>query len=281
MKKLKLSLIIAPLLLIGCGGGNSSSDKNTTQPTNTTEQNITQNNLTTKKISGKVVDGYVKDAKVCVDLNNNFKCDNNEPFTKSDENGNYSININNDKNYTLISIGGIDTENNMPAITMFSNTYYKNITPLTTLAIKYGEDKVAEFYNIDKSKIAADPIKNNEIKNIVTDIVNALKEGEDIFSENSINKNTEQNTTNTKENINDINNSTKDINTSNINEINTSNLSNQTTQQTENQTPENETNTSNNSSNNNTATNIQTTNGDENTPPQINGNLEMPPQIGE
>ena len=227
---LKFSLIAA--IFIGCGGGGSSNTTNTT-------------------INGKVVDGYVKNAKVCVDLNNNFMCDENEPFTYSDENGNYLLEIE-DKNYILISVGGIDTETHAPAITMYSNTKYKNITPLTSLAIKYGEDVVAQYFNIDKSKIAADPMKDNEIKNIIKNIVNTkIVTGEyilDTTNENSSVSNIEN------ENISIDNNST-------LNSQDNENISSD----------------ENNSVNNIEENNSITENGaDENTPPQIIGNLTPP-----
>ena len=153
----KISLIISALLLIGCGGGGSNTSNNTNE------------------IKGKVIDGYVKNAIVCLDLNNNFKCDTNEPFTITDKNGNYSLKTKDNKLHILISKGGIDIENNLPAITMYSNTKYKNITPLTSLAIKEGEKKVAEFFNISISDIAKDPMKDNEIKNIIKNIVDNFK----------------------------------------------------------------------------------------------------------
>jgi translation initiation factor 1 (eIF-1/SUI1) len=165
---------------------------------------------TNSSISGKVVDGYVKHAKVCVDLNNNFLCDENEPFTYTDNNGNYLLNIEN-KNYILISIGGIDTQTNAPALTMYSNTKYKNITPLTSLAIKYGEDVVAKYFNIDKSKIAADPMKDNEIKNIVNDIVNTkIIKGDYILDVQNISNHKEEMIQN-NENLADENTSINNI----------------------------------------------------------------------
>jgi hypothetical protein len=221
-KMLKLSLVTS-LIFIGCGGGSGSGNSNS------------------NKINGKVVDGYVKNAKVCVDLNNNFSCDENEPFTYTDENGNYSLEIDN-KDYILISTGGIDTETNRPALTMYSNTKYKNITPLTSLAIKLGEDIVSEFYNIDKSKIATDPMKNNEIKNIVRDIVNTkIITGKFILPTNHIL-----------------------VDNRNINEKNETSEINNTITNDKNITDEN----------------TIKKEGGENIPPQITGNL-TPPQIGE
>ena len=228
-KYLTLSLIAAVGIFTGCGGGGGSSDSSSSN-----QQNLTD-------INGKVVDGYVKNATVCIDLNNNFQCDKNEPSTTSDSNGNYSFKNIENKNYTLISKGGTDTENNTPAIIMYSNTKYKNITPLTSLAVKEGEDKVAQYFNIDKSQISADPIKNNEIKNIVTNIVNELK-STGKYELDAIN----MNTTDIPDNNNTIDN--------NITEIN--------------------------STDNNSSANATQTPGDANLPPQISGDL-TPPKIGE
>ena len=219
MKKILLSGLT--LFLIGCGGGN---------------------NTKSNTISGKVVDGYVKGAKICLDLNNNFKCDENEPLTFSDNNGNYSLKITDNKEHIIISQGGIDTESNLPAITMYSNTKYKNITPLTSLAIKEGEEKVAEFFNISISDIPKDPMKHNEIKNIIKNIVDEFL----------INNKYEIPTTFT---FVDIRNSIP------LEENNQSLISQE----------ENETNLTNE---------VERKEGTENTPPQINGNL-TPPQIGE
>ena len=214
MKKiLKSSLIITLALFTGCGGGGGGGS-------GSNNGNNNSSNNSYELITGKVVDGYVKNAKVCVDINNNLKCDNDEPFTYTDEHGNYTLVIEN-KNYILISTGGIDTQTNTPAITMYSNTTYKNITPLTSVAIKYGEEAVANYFNIDKSKIAANPLENEEIKDIVTNIVNIkLSTGEYLLSnelqqsspqniskednsskENNSSEHTPQNTTQKEENV--------------------------------------------------------------------------------
>ena len=153
----RISLIAGILFFIGCGGGSSGS------------------NNKTEIISGKVVDGYVKNAKVCVDLNKNFKCDNNEPFTFSNEKGEYTLEIPSNQEEILISIGGIDTSTNKEAITMLSSTKYKNITPFTTLAIKEGEEKVETLFNITKDKIANDPMQDNELKNLLPLAIEKLK----------------------------------------------------------------------------------------------------------
>jgi len=92
---IKISLII--IFLTACGGGGGDSSSSTTPPP------------PSKNISGTIVDGYIKDAKICLDINNNSQCDDNEPYTISDENGNYTLSVTaNNGEYKIISVGGVD-----------------------------------------------------------------------------------------------------------------------------------------------------------------------------
>jgi len=43
---------------------------------------------------GAVADGYLENAKVCLDMNINGKCDTNEPSTRTDANGQYQLTVN-------------------------------------------------------------------------------------------------------------------------------------------------------------------------------------------
>ncbi|WP_051709761.1 acid phosphatase [Andreprevotia chitinilytica] len=67
-----LSLIGAAGILTGCGGSDDSTSANTT-------------------VSGTVVGSYFQNAKVCLDLNGNGVCDANEPSTRTDANGKYTL----------------------------------------------------------------------------------------------------------------------------------------------------------------------------------------------
>jgi len=157
MKKIVLATTLG-LFLIGCGGGKSNSDSNkevTSKPlNNATSTTDTKSNI----IKGKVVDGYVKDAKVCIDLNKNRFCDEGEPFTKSDKNGNYSLKLPDNKIYPIVSIGGTDIDTNEPAITMYSFSNYKNITPVTSLLINMTKEEIKEKFGIETDKIDKDPV---------------------------------------------------------------------------------------------------------------------------
>ena len=157
----KLSLFLTTLLLIGCGSGGSNSNSNTQ----------------TKTINGKVIDGYVKNATVCIDTNKNLKCDSNEIKTKTDKNGNYTLKVSNiSNNYIIISTGGIDTETNKTAPTMYSLLKYQNITPITTLiANGLSENEVAQKLGINKEDIAKDPLKNSKLNNVAQKVVKLIQ----------------------------------------------------------------------------------------------------------
>ncbi len=60
-------------VLGGCGGGDSDSTSQTPQ------------------VSGQVLGSYIQNAKVCIDLNDNGKCDTGEPSATTDSKGKFSI----------------------------------------------------------------------------------------------------------------------------------------------------------------------------------------------
>lgn len=68
-----LATSAAAAILAACGGGGSSGSN------------------TPVTISGLSIDGYLAGAKVCLDLNLNFKCDAGEPSATTDAKGAYSI----------------------------------------------------------------------------------------------------------------------------------------------------------------------------------------------
>jgi hypothetical protein len=68
-----LASALAVVLLSACGGGGGGGTN------------------VASTIGGVAIDGYLGGAKVCVDLNLNFKCDANEPFAMTKEDGTYSI----------------------------------------------------------------------------------------------------------------------------------------------------------------------------------------------
>ena len=74
---------IFTVLLAGCGGGNSKSDVSDARGNKYSGETTT--------IRGKVIDGYLEKASVCVDANENGRCDKTDPQSKTDSQGNYAI----------------------------------------------------------------------------------------------------------------------------------------------------------------------------------------------
>ncbi|MCK5293039.1 MAG: hypothetical protein KAJ49_00160, partial [Arcobacteraceae bacterium] len=118
---------------IGCGGGDS-------------EKSIIDNKcdiIVTKTFAGIAVDGYIKDAKICLDINNDSICGQYEPSTITDENGNYSFSTSKmDKirpDTKIILQGGTDIAtdqkfNGFLKTSLVANSDKKYlISPLTTL----------------------------------------------------------------------------------------------------------------------------------------------------
>lgn len=80
-KMTTLASLVAAIAITGCGG-HSSKGSNNSEAENAIE------------LSGQVIDGYLVNAKVCTDLNRNFKCDENEPASVTDNKGQFKINSN-------------------------------------------------------------------------------------------------------------------------------------------------------------------------------------------
>ena len=77
--------LFGALSLTGCGGGGSS---------NTVVDELTQLDsapAAQPEVTGRVIDGYIQGATVCLDINNNYTCDDDEPFGLSVEGGVYSF----------------------------------------------------------------------------------------------------------------------------------------------------------------------------------------------
>jgi hypothetical protein len=95
-----------------------------------------------KKLNGRVVDGEISGATVFFDINRNGLLDENEPYTKSNKRGFFSLEINESeaKDYSipLVAFGGKDVRLNreFEEILMAfrdKNSTNVNITPITTL----------------------------------------------------------------------------------------------------------------------------------------------------
>jgi hypothetical protein len=110
-------------------------------------------------ITGKVIDGYIAIVTVFIDLNKNFILDENEPYTTTNEKGEYTLEVAEEhKIYPLIACTNqdsvyLDTYSPANADTSFclsappilySKTSTNNITPLTTMVhSRMEQDKVS------------------------------------------------------------------------------------------------------------------------------------------
>lgn len=81
-------LSLSALLLVACGGGDSGSSFVLPPAAGVS---TTPGSTTTTSTSGVVVGSYFVNAKVCLDLNSNGRCDAGEPSTRSDKQGGFTL----------------------------------------------------------------------------------------------------------------------------------------------------------------------------------------------
>jgi len=159
-KKILLSGVAAALLMFS-GCGSSSSDDSSSVSTS---------------ISGIVADGYIEGAAVCIDLNNDGVCNDDEPKGTTDELGRFSINYDGNITGPLVAAGGKDVERNVAFTTVFKAPVKDgvNVTPLVTMAYLYSQEnnstydaavsELASSLGIDVLNFQANPEVNNVIK---------------------------------------------------------------------------------------------------------------------
>lgn len=84
-KRTCLALMMAGILLVGCGGDDSDSGSSTAGGGSAGSGNAGTT------IAGKVIDGYIQGAKVCLDTNSNNRCDSDELSATSAEGGSFTL----------------------------------------------------------------------------------------------------------------------------------------------------------------------------------------------
>ena len=185
---MKRLLVIIFLIFLGCGGGDNKSSKDDSQtskqPSNQTSEK--------KTIRGVAVDGYIKNAKVCIDVNLNNECDENEPSTNTDSEGKFSLNVDDSGEKTILIVGGINLSTNKQfegvlkeIVDLNDKNIDVNVTPLTTLATQYylaNKDKFKEYKNVKEElsdklgvKIDIDPMKDKETFKVTQKIYQSAK----------------------------------------------------------------------------------------------------------
>jgi phage anti-repressor protein len=155
-KKVYIFSLAAIVALSGCG-----SHDDDYIATSTTQAPQTQT------ILGKVIDGYIKNATVCIDTNENNKCDEDEATIKSNADGSFELNTT--QKGSILAYGGIDLDTNLPFEGVLKAPEgFSNITPLTTLVAEYSKNvkdlnealsKVAKLFGLNPEDIKKDPIE--------------------------------------------------------------------------------------------------------------------------
>ncbi|MBF0264736.1 MAG: hypothetical protein HQL46_05645 [Gammaproteobacteria bacterium] len=133
VKNLLLTLLVAAVFS-GCMSGGSSSSS-------------------TYTITGTASDGYLQQAIVCLDFNANSLCDEGEPNSLTDEEGNYSLVLTKEQQKSLANIiayDGIDSDTGMPfdGILQAPNDGSSiHITPITTIVTKMVDLDISDLSN--------------------------------------------------------------------------------------------------------------------------------------
>ena len=155
MKKISLitSLaLITSLGLVGCGGGGSVNSS-------------AQGNIS---IAGTAIDPELQNATVCLDLDQDMQCSQDEPTATTDKDGRFSLSVSQaqvDGNYPLIVIHGTDRESGEAfkgKLMADVSTTMQNITPLTTLAYAHKQKDMEKMEKI--LGLTHDEIHENMIK---------------------------------------------------------------------------------------------------------------------
>jgi len=178
--KIILSILLISILTTGCQN-NEDKDIIINDNKDDTEKVLTS---TSVNISGVVVDGYISGATVCLDNNNNNRCDITEPSTLTNKQGKYSLSF--DKrdnlayaNSNILSIGGFDETAQIDfkyklKAPFINNVDNININPLMETisnkmeneGINYQEAKesVAMTFDINPEDINCDILSNTNSK---------------------------------------------------------------------------------------------------------------------
>ena len=134
---------IVTITLVGCGSGDKDA-KSASDATDALGNAYSGKGIT---ITGKVIDGYLQDALVCVDANENGRCDNTDPHSRTDSEGGYSISLPKaieDKQYNLLAFAEPDKTKDTDALNPVDKGYglsapwkksNANITPFTSMVV--------------------------------------------------------------------------------------------------------------------------------------------------
>ena len=182
------------ILFSACDSSSYATDENDTTVANSlinSDNSEDQNNKNIKfsSVSGVVVDGYISGASVCLDLNFNGICENSEPVTTTDADGEFSfekIDFGDNSTIPIIATGGIDISTEKPLLGELKNIAELSkdgsnssivVSPLTdlvantflnlhkrdALALSDAKSIVLSALGVSNSTLELDPMKNRAI----------------------------------------------------------------------------------------------------------------------
>jgi len=201
ISKVTLSLAVATALSLGISGcGSSSSDT----PVIENEENIQNddaqneipevvNNLDTGVVTGNAIDGYIRNALVCLDVNRNNECNDDEPFSKTTSTGTYSLDLSDYEaadltNAQVLVTGGIDNDTGAAFAGILKAPFKEegevHVTPITTIVADILKEnnvtnselntttvKVAQSLGIDAEDVDSDYVKTQDENTTNTDVM--------------------------------------------------------------------------------------------------------------
>ena len=154
------------------------------------------NAVPTEMASGYVVDGYIRNAFVCLDIDNNNECDDDEPYSKSSGDGSYSLDVSDltdaqKGGAQLITIGGTDNDSGYRFTSQLQAPLYTDasgnihITPITTLLAAQVTANTADAIDQPVADLQAqlalqvdprsDPVTNNGLQKVAIQVQKSLE----------------------------------------------------------------------------------------------------------
>jgi len=147
LKSIIVSVALSAVLA-GCGSSSSSSDDTKVKST---------------QINGKAVDGYLKYATVCLDISKDGYCQANEPMTRTNEDGSFTLDIKpevkNQKGFDeamLLVYGGVDVDTGdefKGKLLAPADRNEISVTPLTTIVAKMVQEDIKDQGDLSKDEI--------------------------------------------------------------------------------------------------------------------------------
>ena len=129
-------------------------------------------------ISGAVVDGYVSGSTVKVlDIDGNVLA-----TTTTDELGNYTFNLDDNKGVKIVADGGIDTSTGEAVtVTLTASKDSKYVSAITTIVEASGSDSAAVLENLglpaDFDLTTSNPLESLEAQKVNANLINVLSAG--------------------------------------------------------------------------------------------------------